>query len=152
MGWRSRPLWGRLLLSVRICVLVHVRVGPSFYFTEPIVSGSGCARGFLGAFDAAWMVRNWSSNNMTPLQVIAERETIFKLLPQVTPENLHKDHNQYSINPDSRYPNLNKKLINADQVTQVCVCVCVCVCVRVCVCIYICVRVFDSRGRFLVTS
>ena len=81
--------------------------------------GSGCARGFLGAYDAAWMVRNWSSNNMTPLEVIAERETIYKLLPQVTPENLHKNHHQYSINPDSRYPNLNKKLFTADQVTQV---------------------------------
>ena len=69
------------------------------------------------------MVQNWSSNNMTPLQVIAERETIFKLLPQVTPENLHKDHHQYSIDPDSRYPNLNKKLFNADQVTQVGLCV-----------------------------
>ena len=56
---------------------------------------------------------------MTPLEVIAERETIFKLLPQVTPENLHKNHNQYSIDPDSRYPNLNKKLFAAHQVTHV---------------------------------
>ncbi|KAK6168962.1 hypothetical protein SNE40_020108 [Patella caerulea] len=70
-------------------------------------TGSGCARGFLGVFDTAWMIKNWAAGKMTPLEVIAERESIFQLLSQTTPERLHKSHHQYSIDPNTRYPNLN---------------------------------------------
>ncbi|XP_067675060.1 F-actin-monooxygenase MICAL3-like isoform X3 [Haliotis asinina] len=72
-------------------------------------TGSGCARGFLGVFDAAWMIKSWASGKMSPLEVIAERESIYQLLSQTTPENLHKNHSQYSIDPNTRYPNLNLK-------------------------------------------
>ncbi|XP_071113643.1 LOW QUALITY PROTEIN: F-actin-monooxygenase MICAL3-like [Haliotis cracherodii] len=72
-------------------------------------TGSGCARGFLGVFDAAWMIKSWASGKMSPLEVIAERESIYQLLSQTTPENLHKNHGQYSIDPNTRYPNLNLK-------------------------------------------
>ncbi|KAK3096429.1 hypothetical protein FSP39_000031 [Pinctada imbricata] len=79
-------------------------------------TGSGCARGFLGAFDMAWMIRSWASGKMTPLQVVAERESIYQLLSQTTPENISKNFNEYSIDPNTRYPNLNAKLLKTDQV------------------------------------
>ncbi|XP_023222402.1 uncharacterized protein LOC111623901 [Centruroides sculpturatus] len=69
-------------------------------------TGSGCARGFLSALDAAWMIRSWASGKMTPLQVLAERESIYRLLAQTTPENLNKNFNQNTLNPSTRYPNL----------------------------------------------
>ena len=34
--------------------------------------GTGCARGFLAAFDTAWMVKSWAQGR-TPLEVLAER-------------------------------------------------------------------------------
>lgn len=79
-------------------------------------TGSGCARGFLSSFDVAWMVRSWASGKMTPLQVLAERESIYRLLAQTTPENLSKDSNQYTLNPSSRYPNLNIRAVLPSQV------------------------------------
>ncbi|XP_064616529.1 LOW QUALITY PROTEIN: protein-methionine sulfoxide oxidase mical3b-like [Liolophura sinensis] len=78
-------------------------------------TGTGCARGFLGAFDAAWMIRSFASGKATPLQVLAERESIFLLLSQTTPENLHKNFHDYSIDPNTRYPNLNSKFFKPEQ-------------------------------------
>ncbi|XP_026065840.1 protein-methionine sulfoxide oxidase mical3b-like isoform X6 [Carassius auratus] len=77
--------------------------------------GTGIARGFLGAMDTAWMVRSWGQGN-TPSQVLAERESVYRLLPQTTPENVSKNHSQYSMDPASRYPNINMQLIGAAQV------------------------------------
>ncbi|XP_070538994.1 F-actin-monooxygenase Mical-like isoform X2 [Ptychodera flava] len=70
-------------------------------------TGSGCARGFLGCADASWMIRSWASGRYSPLEVLAERESIYRLLAQTTPENLNKDLHQYSVDPKTRYPNLN---------------------------------------------
>ncbi len=36
--------------------------------------GTGCARGFLAAFDTAWMVKSWAQGR-TVLEVLAERYT-----------------------------------------------------------------------------
>ncbi|XP_051745917.1 protein-methionine sulfoxide oxidase mical3b isoform X5 [Ctenopharyngodon idella] len=77
--------------------------------------GTGIARGFLAAMDTAWMVRSWGQGN-TPLEVLAERESVFRLLPQTTPENVNKNYSQYSVDPASRYPNINVQLISAAQV------------------------------------
>ncbi|XP_061101032.1 F-actin-monooxygenase mical2b isoform X2 [Conger conger] len=77
--------------------------------------GTGCARGFLAAFDAAWMVRNWAQGR-TPLDILAERESLYRLLPQTTPENLTKNFEQYTINPATRYPNLNSSCVRPHQV------------------------------------
>ncbi|XP_035662716.1 F-actin-monooxygenase MICAL3-like isoform X8 [Branchiostoma floridae] len=71
--------------------------------------GTGCARGFLGAFDSAWMTKQLASGQLSPLEVLAERESIYRLLAQTTPENLHKNLTMYSIDPNTRYPNLNFK-------------------------------------------
>ncbi|XP_059153847.1 protein-methionine sulfoxide oxidase mical3a-like isoform X1 [Physella acuta] len=78
-------------------------------------TGSGCARGFLGAFDAAWMIRSWARGR-TPLQVLAERESIYTVLSQTTPNYLHKNHNAYSLDPNTRYPNLNLRAVKPAQV------------------------------------
>jgi len=39
---------------------------------------------------------------MTPLEVIAERESIYQLLSQTTPENLNKSFSQHTIDPNTR--------------------------------------------------
>ncbi|XP_056383918.1 F-actin-monooxygenase MICAL2 isoform X2 [Hyla sarda] len=77
--------------------------------------GTGCARGFLAAFDTAWMVRSWSQGTQ-PLELLAERESIYRLLPQTTPENISKNFDQYTIDPGTRYPNLNSSCVRTHQV------------------------------------
>ena len=72
-------------------------------------TGSGCARGWLSSFDACWAIHSWSSGRMTPLEVLAERESIYRLLAQTTPENLNKDYSAYTVEPQTRYPNLNTR-------------------------------------------
>ena len=72
-------------------------------------TGSGCARGWLSSFDACWAINSWS-NGKTPLEVLAERESIYRLLAQTTPENLSKDHSGYTVEPQTRYPNLNMRV------------------------------------------
>ncbi|XP_071050095.1 F-actin-monooxygenase Mical isoform X3 [Onthophagus taurus] len=95
--------------------LLAILVGDSLL--EPFwPTGSGCARGFLSSMDAAWAIRSWET--ATPLQVIAERESIYRLLAQTTPENLNKDYKSYTLDPTTRYPNLNKNVLLPHQVTN----------------------------------
>ncbi|XP_014792751.1 PREDICTED: protein-methionine sulfoxide oxidase MICAL3 isoform X20 [Calidris pugnax] len=77
--------------------------------------GTGIARGFLAAMDSAWMVRSWSLG-ASPLEVLAERESIYRLLPQTTPENVSKNFSHYSIDPATRYPNINMNFLRPQQV------------------------------------
>uniref|UniRef100_A0A8C3BF20 F-actin monooxygenase n=1 Tax=Cairina moschata TaxID=8855 RepID=A0A8C3BF20_CAIMO len=77
--------------------------------------GTGIARGFLAAMDSAWMVRSWSLG-ASPLEVLAERESIYRLLPQTTPENVSKNFSHYSIDPATRYPNINVNFLRPQQV------------------------------------
>ncbi|XP_032367629.1 protein-methionine sulfoxide oxidase mical2b isoform X1 [Etheostoma spectabile] len=77
--------------------------------------GTGCARGFLAAFDSAWMVRGWAQGR-SPLEILAERESIYRLLPQTTTENISKNFEQYTIDPATRYPNLNSSCVRPHQV------------------------------------
>ncbi|XP_026221434.1 protein-methionine sulfoxide oxidase mical2b isoform X5 [Anabas testudineus] len=77
--------------------------------------GTGCARGFLAAFDTAWMVRGWAQGK-SPLEILAERESIYRLLPQTTTENISKNFEQYTIDPATRYPNLNSTCVRPHQV------------------------------------
>ena len=65
-------------------------------------TGTGIARGFLGAMDAVWMVRQWAGGDMSPIEIMEERESILKLLPQTTPENISKDFKNMSILPKTR--------------------------------------------------
>ncbi|XP_072124181.1 F-actin-monooxygenase MICAL3-like isoform X4 [Mobula birostris] len=77
--------------------------------------GTGIARGFLAAFDAAWMVRSFAQGT-PPLNVLAERESIYRLLPQTTPQNISKDFNLFSIDPVTRYPKVNIHVLDPNQV------------------------------------
>nr|XP_033784201.1 F-actin-monooxygenase MICAL2 isoform X2 [Geotrypetes seraphini] len=77
--------------------------------------GTGCARGFLAAFDSAWMVKSWAQKT-PPLETLAERESLYRLLPQTTPENINKNFDQYTIDPGTRYPNLNSSCVRPHQV------------------------------------
>ncbi len=77
-------------------------------FIQPFwPTGTGCARGFLGVFDAAWMMKRFSAGHDI-LEILEEREAILYLLPQTTPERLQKNHAAYSIDPKSRYLNLSE--------------------------------------------
>uniref|UniRef100_A0A667YR13 Molecule interacting with CasL protein 1 n=1 Tax=Myripristis murdjan TaxID=586833 RepID=A0A667YR13_9TELE len=77
--------------------------------------GTGIARGFLAAFDAAWMVRSWGKGT-APLKVLSERESVYQLLSQTTPENTSKNYAGYSIDPSTRYQHINFSSIKANQV------------------------------------
>ncbi|XP_062860321.1 protein-methionine sulfoxide oxidase mical3a isoform X18 [Trichomycterus rosablanca] len=77
--------------------------------------GTGIARGFLAAMDSAWMVRRWAQG-ASALEVLAERESIYRLLPQTTPENVSKNHSHYTVDPTTRYPNINMHLLRPNQV------------------------------------
>ncbi|XP_074473547.1 F-actin-monooxygenase mical2b isoform X3 [Sebastes fasciatus] len=77
--------------------------------------GTGCARGFLAALDTAWMVKSWAEGR-TALEVLAERESIYRLLPQTTTENIAKNFDQYTSDPGTRYPNLNSSCVRPHQV------------------------------------
>ncbi|XP_056334585.1 protein-methionine sulfoxide oxidase mical3a isoform X1 [Danio aesculapii] len=77
--------------------------------------GTGIARGFLAAMDSAWMVRSWAHGS-SPLEVLAERESIYRLLPQTTPENVSKNFSQYSVDPTTRYPNISLHQVRPSQV------------------------------------
>ncbi|KAM9334915.1 protein-methionine sulfoxide oxidase mical3b [Symphorus nematophorus] len=77
--------------------------------------GTGIARGFLAALDSAWMIRSWCQGG-APLDVLAERESVYRLLPQTTPENLQKNFSLFTVDPTTRYLNINRLLITPAQV------------------------------------
>ncbi|XP_025414741.1 F-actin-monooxygenase Mical isoform X3 [Sipha flava] len=81
-------------------------------------TGSGCARGFLSSMDACWAIRQWGTPDSNPLDVLAERESIYHILGQTTPENLHKNIASYTVDPHSRYPNLNTHAVLPLQVVH----------------------------------
>ncbi|KAF3831825.1 hypothetical protein GH733_000637 [Mirounga leonina] len=80
--------------------------------------GTGVARGFLAAFDAAWMVKRWAEG-AGPLEVLAERESLYQLLSQTSPENMHRNVAQYGLDPATRYPTLNLRAVTPNQWGQV---------------------------------
>ncbi|XP_042636870.1 F-actin-monooxygenase MICAL1 [Orycteropus afer afer] len=77
--------------------------------------GTGVARGFLAAFDAAWMVKRWAEG-AEPLEVLAERESLYQLLSQTSPENMNRNVAQYGLDPATRYPNVNLRAVTPNQV------------------------------------
>ncbi|KAF7650434.1 hypothetical protein LDENG_00126280 [Lucifuga dentata] len=77
--------------------------------------GTGVARGFLAALDSAWMIRCWALGGAA-VDVLAERESLYRLLPQTTPENMHKNIRVYTVDPATRYANAQPLLTTAAQV------------------------------------
>lgn len=78
--------------------------------------------------DAAWLARQFAikylnynktnsikENEENILSVISERESIYRLLAQTKSENLNQNFNQYTLNPNTRYPNLNSFTIMPNQ-------------------------------------
>nr|XP_036225143.1 F-actin-monooxygenase Mical isoform X22 [Bactrocera oleae] len=95
--------------------LLQCLVGDSLL--EPFwPTGSGCARGFLSSMDAAYATKLWSNPRNSILGVVAQRESIYRLLNQTTPENLQRDTGSYTVDPASRYPNLNRTAVSPYQV------------------------------------
>ncbi|KAK7884548.1 hypothetical protein WMY93_027671 [Mugilogobius chulae] len=77
--------------------------------------GTGIARGFLAAFDVAWMVRSWGLG-APHLKILAERESVYQLLSQTKPENTSKNYASYSIDPKTRYQRVNYSSVQPHQV------------------------------------
>ncbi|XP_011194493.2 F-actin-monooxygenase Mical isoform X6 [Zeugodacus cucurbitae] len=95
--------------------LMQCLVGDSLL--EPFwPTGSGCARGFLSSMDAAYATKLWSNPRNSIMGVVAQRESIYRLLNQTTPENLQRDTGSYTVDPASRYPNLNRTAVSPYQV------------------------------------
>ncbi|KAJ6638608.1 [F-actin]-monooxygenase Mical [Pseudolycoriella hygida] len=107
-------------ISCRVTVrknyrLLQCLVGDSLL--EPFwPTGSGCARGFLSSMDAAYAIKLWNNQRNSILAVLAQRESIYRLLAQTTPENLHRDIGSYTLDPATRYPNLNRSAVTVHQV------------------------------------
>ena len=55
------------------------------------------------------MIRQYALK-FPPLFVLRERENIFKLLSGTNPESLQKNYKAYTIDPFTRYSNLNPNL------------------------------------------
>jgi len=78
------------LYSARNACAVRVRRGAQLLqlcvgdsLLEPFwPEGTGCGRGVLSALDAAWTLRQWCLGRANPLELISERENIYKLLSQ----------------------------------------------------------------------
>ncbi|XP_072310082.1 protein-methionine sulfoxide oxidase mical3b isoform X2 [Eucyclogobius newberryi] len=77
--------------------------------------GTGIARGFLAGLDTAWMIRSWAKGGAL-LDVLAMRESLYRVLPQTTPENMQKNFSLHTLNPTTRYANVNTQLITPAQV------------------------------------
>ena len=57
-------------------------------------------------FNAAWMIRDWALGEKDPLTILAERESLYLMLP-MTPGNLSAAHDSYGIDPRSRYKSMH---------------------------------------------
>lgn len=66
--------------------------------------------------DAAYAIKLMANPNNSLLSVLAQRESIYRLLAQTTPENLHRDIGAYTLDPATRYPNLNRQSVLPHQV------------------------------------
>lgn len=53
---------------------------------------------------------------LSPALSLAPRESIYQHLSQTSPDNTNKNISQYSIDPATRYPNINLQAIKANQV------------------------------------
>ncbi|KAH8349464.1 hypothetical protein KR067_003228, partial [Drosophila pandora] len=63
--------------------------------------------------DAAYAIKLWSNPQNSTLGVLAQRESIYRLLNQTTPDTLQRDISAYTVDPATRYPNLNRDSVNS---------------------------------------
>jgi len=105
------------LYAARVAARVNVRKGQPLLsmivgdsLLEPFwPEGTGCARGFLSAMDAGWMMRDWFLGQKNPLKILAEREMTRSILNQTTDGNLVQSFKSFSIDPKTRYKVIPKK-------------------------------------------
>merc|ERR1711931_601383 len=109
------------LYAVRVAARVTVRKGQPLLgiivgdsLLEPFwPEGTGCARGFLSSLDAAWLLRQWVMARRNPLDILAERENIYRLLSQTADGSgggLMDGFKSFTIDPSTRYRNIPKKI------------------------------------------
>jgi hypothetical protein len=48
------------------------------------------------------MMAEWCEGHKSVLDILAERESIYRLLAQTTPENISKDFKNYTVTPTTR--------------------------------------------------
>ena len=55
--------------------------------------------------DAAWLLRQWCLARVNPLEILTERENIYKLLSQTSdgPGNVKEAYKSFTIKPATRY-------------------------------------------------
>jgi len=105
------------LYAARVAARVMVRKGQPLLCTivgdslmEPFwPEGTGCARGFLSALDAGWLIRDWMLGKKNPLKMLAEREMTRFILNQTTDSNVNQDFKDYTMDPTTRYKHIPKK-------------------------------------------
>jgi len=105
------------LYAARVAARVQVRKGQPLLsvivgdsLLEPFwPEGTGCARGFLSALDAGWMIRDWFLGKKNPLKILAEREMTRSILNQTTDGNLVQKFKSYTLDPTTRYKVIPKK-------------------------------------------
>uniref|UniRef100_A0A915DR86 [F-actin]-monooxygenase MICAL1-3-like Rossman domain-containing protein n=1 Tax=Ditylenchus dipsaci TaxID=166011 RepID=A0A915DR86_9BILA len=97
----SSALYSTRLVERNSKHLIMSIVGDSLH--EPFwPTGSGIARGFLSVFDSAWI-----------------KENVYKLLAQTTKENMCKIISKYTIDPKTRYKQIDHSVDPDDVVEQV---------------------------------
>jgi len=105
------------LYAARVAARVTVRKGQPLLaaivgdsLLEPFwPEGTGCARGFLSAMDAGWMIRDWLIGKKNPLKILAEREMTRSILNQTTDGNIQQSFKDFTIDPTTRYKVIPKK-------------------------------------------
>jgi len=105
------------LYAARVAARVTVRKGQPLLaaivgdsLLEPFwPEGTGCARGFLSAMDAGWMLRDWFIGKKNPLKILAEREMTRSILNQTTDGNIQQKFKDFRIDPTTRYKVIPKK-------------------------------------------
>ena len=64
--------------------------------------GTGANKAVLGSLDAAWIFKSFASGHSTE-EILKEREMLFKLLQNASPETLKTISQGHSLNPTCRY-------------------------------------------------
>ena len=58
----------------------------------------------------------WWVEGIGPLEVLAECESLYQLLSQISPENMHHNVAHYGLHPATPYPNLNFQAMSPSQI------------------------------------
>lgn len=76
--------------------------------------GTGRRQKGLVALERRVLIR--ASAVPSPLPSLTPRESLYQLLSQTSPDNMHRNVAQYGLDPATRYPNLNLRAVTPNQV------------------------------------